>query len=149
MPSEAIENRIADALLAALQAIGVPALNWRTTVATLAEGYPGDAIAPPPSGKIAVWLQFISTVPTEQSPAGHTTHRWRTRWAIWIAAESQRTMLNGLEDVRNALRQNEAAMTALIQQPTWYEGFTHGIEMRPAGIYIGHQAVFNEYEVAH
>lgn len=107
MPSEAKENIILDALLAAANLIvGAPTYNTNPTVKAI--GVPDDVL--PQGNGEQIYLQHTST-DLLRDPTGPSWD-YTARFHAWIVGDTDREVLNVVDDMRRAARASYSAITA-------------------------------------
>lgn len=150
-PTEATENRIADALISALSGIGTPAPNWLTAPGTIAYGIPNDSLPATPS--LQLYLQYQRT--EEQDEQGSTaTHRGRAHFTVWCVSmdstpAGQRALVNLKADVLRALFAAEGTLQGSFVYGAWPDDFTIHEEMASAGVWAGGQNLHVDFEISH
>lgn len=141
-----VRLQVLDKLLAALATIGPAGVVWRTTP-LVAEGIPGDALPSP--GQPGIYAHFVRTVPPDEA-MGTSVHRWRTYYAIWMAAETMRGMVDVDEDVVLALGNSEGAVQQILGvQGWWYDDMSYEPELTKAGLFIGRRSIYVTHESTH
>lgn len=146
MPAAPFENRIADALMAALNLIGPVGASWLTNPSK-AEGTPANALSQPVTNP-QLYLQFVRTVPNGQESVP-ARHAWRSYFTVWIVAKDLRSMMDAKGDVLRTVYQQEAAIIGIAGQPAWPDDFTYRDEMSTAALAVGAQSVFVDYDSDH
>lgn len=145
MPTAAYENRVLDALSAALVGIGTPPASWLTQP-VYTEGIPSDPV-PAVANRPRLYLQHVRTEPAEDP--GTSRHRWRASFKVWLFGDSMRTVISLKADVLRAVFAIEASLTQTFGQPAWVDSFTHRDDMCNAGSYAGELTLFLDFDTDH
>ena len=144
--TDAMENRLLDALLPILNGIGTPSSNWLTTP-IVAEGIPPDSIDEIDT-KPRIYLQHVRSERLD-GQMGVALHRSRAHFAIWIASSGPRVTNKVVADVLRALYAAEGSITTTFKQPFWAEDFSRRDDLSKPGIDVGVQPIFIDYETDH
>ena len=151
MALEATENRIADAILTALQAIGsAPTSFWSTSPLPASRGIPNDALVP--NAKPMIFLQHLGTEP-QDAESGTATHRARATFAVWCVSSDftagERITLNLKADVLRAIFAVENTILTVAAYGGWPSGYTVHEDMAPAGFWCGQQLIYFDFNMTH
>jgi hypothetical protein len=150
-PTEVLEARIQDSIVAEMAKIGGAGV-WRMTAAPLvAAGLPADPV--PETSKHQVYVQYASTEMVPEG-AGTVTRLARAHFNIVCMALDAdanvglRMVLNLKADVLRAVYAAEAAFFSAYGYGIWVQGFSYDASMSNVGVAVGVQDVFVDFEMS-